>query len=79
MDERAKQRDAQGAPVPAEPRGSQAAVVLHPEEIRAIRERLGLSQAKAGTLIGVSEVYDLYRSAKDLVESFPNAIRRYSE
>ena len=52
---------------------------LLPEEIRAIRERLGLLQAEAGTLIGVSEVYDLYRSAKDFGEWFPNAIRRHSE
>ena len=37
--------------MPAEPSSSQAPA-LDPEEIRAIRERLGLSQAEAGQLIG---------------------------
>ena len=40
-----------GAPVPAES-SSRQAPALDPEEIRAIREHLGLSQAEAGELIG---------------------------
>lgn len=53
MAERAKQRGAPGVPAPPRPSGVQApAVAMEPEEIRAIRERLGLSQAEAGELIG---------------------------
>jgi len=40
-----------GASMPAEPSSSQAPA-LDPEEIQAIREHLGLSQAEAGQLIG---------------------------
>ena len=58
MDERAAasatpERDAAIPPTPDEPHSGEApAAPIEPEEIRAIRKRLGLSQAEAGKLLG---------------------------
>ena len=50
MDARVKRNS--GVPVPAEPSTSSQTRALDPEKIRGIRERLGLTQAEAGELIG---------------------------
>lgn len=53
MGARAKKRDAPRPSAPPEPSGGQPPEpAIAPEEIRAIRKRLGLSQAEAGELLG---------------------------